>query len=121
IRCALTLNHTHRAEPRYRASQMVVEGTGGAARLTWGVNLAYPTGPADTMEVAVDGDWQDVALRGSWFTTAFEGPMSHLQRYVAAEDATLVTGVDDAIKTMALVEACYTSSATGGTPIPTLG
>jgi predicted dehydrogenase len=118
IRCALILNHTHRAEPRYRASQMVVEGTSGAARLTWGVNLAYPTGPADTMEVAVGGDWQDVPLRGSWFTTAFEGPMSNLQRYVAGEDSVLVTGVDDAIKTMALVEACYTSSATGGTPIP---
>jgi predicted dehydrogenase len=118
IRCALTLNHTHRPGPRYRASQMVVEGTGGAARLTWGVNLAYPAGPADTMEVATGGDWQDVPLRGSWFTIAFEGPMSNLQRYVAGEDSVLVTGVDDAIKTMALVEACYTSSATGGTPIP---
>jgi predicted dehydrogenase len=118
IRCTLTLNHTHRAGPRYRASQMIVEGTRGAARLTWGVNLAYPTGPADTMEVAVGGDWKDVPLRGSWFTTAFEGPMSNLQRFVAGEDAVLVTGVDDAIKTMAVVEACYTSSAEGGTPIP---
>jgi len=118
IRCALTLNHTHRMGPRHRASQMIVEGMRGAARLTWGVNLAYPTGPADTMEVAVNGDWRDVALRGSWFTTAFEGPMSNLQRYVAGEDSVLVTGVDDAIKTMALVEACYTSSAEGGTPIP---
>jgi predicted dehydrogenase len=118
IRCALTLNHTHRAGPRYRASQMVVEGMRGAARLTWGVNLAYPTGPADTMEVAADGGWQNVPLRGSWFTTAFEGPMSNLQRFVAGEDPVLVTGVNDAIKTMALVEACYTSSATGGTPIP---
>jgi predicted dehydrogenase len=117
IRCALTLNHTHRMGPRHRASQMIVEGMRGAARLTWGVNLAYPTGPADTMEVAVNGDWRDVALRGSWFTTAFEGPMSNLQRYVAGEDSVLVTGVDDAIKTMALVEACYTSSAEGGTPI----
>jgi hypothetical protein len=26
--------------------------------------------------------------------------------------------VDDAIKTMAVVEACYESSAAGGTPIP---
>lgn len=114
IRCSLTLNHTHRAGPRYRASQMIVEGTRGAARLTWGVNLAYPTGPADTMEVAEAGDWRNVALRGSWFTAAFEGPMSNLQRYVAGEDSVLVSGVDDAIKTMALVEACYTSSAAGG-------
>jgi predicted dehydrogenase len=118
IRCSLTLNHTHRAGPRYRASQMVVEGTHGAARLTWGVNLAYPAGPPDTMEVAVDGTWRDVPLRGSWFTTAFEGPMSNLQRFVAGEDSVLVSSVDDAIRTMALVEACYTSSASGGTPIP---
>ena len=59
-------------------------------------------------------------LRGSWFTEAFEGPMSNLQRFVAGEDTTLVGPVDDAIKTMALVEACYESSARGGTPIPSL-
>jgi predicted dehydrogenase len=118
VRCSLTLNHTHRAGPRYRASQMIVEGERGAARLTWGVNLAYPSGPPDTMEVALDGDWRGVPLRGSWFTAAFEGPMSNLQRFVAGEDALLLSGVDDAIKTMAVVEACYTSSAHGGTPIP---
>lgn len=118
IRCSLTLNHTHRAGPRYRASEMTVEGTRGAARMTWGVNLAYPGGPADTMETAIDGPWRGVPLRGSWFTAAFEGPMSNLQRFVAGEDAVLVSAVDDAIKTMALVEACYTSSASGGTEIP---
>ena len=118
VRCSLTLNHTHRAGPRYRASQMTVEGERGAARLTWGVNLAYPTGPPDTMEVALDGEWRDVPLRGSWFIAAFEGPMSNLQRFIAGEDAVLLSGVDDAIKTMAVVEACYTSSAHGGTPTP---
>ena len=55
IRCSLVLNHTHRAGPQYRASQLIVEGLRGAARLTWGVNLSYPSGPADTMEVAIDG------------------------------------------------------------------
>jgi predicted dehydrogenase len=118
IRCSLTLNHTHRAGPRYRASQMVVEGLRGAARLTWGVNLAYPSGPPDTLEVAVGDVWQDIPLRGSWFPQAFEGPMSNLQRFVAGEDVVLVSGVDDAIRTMALVEACYTSSESGATPIP---
>jgi predicted dehydrogenase len=120
LRCSLTLNHTHRAGPRYRASEMIVEGDRGAARLTWGVNLAYPVGPPDTMEITNGGEWRDVPLRGSWFTTAFEGPMSNLQRVVAGEDAVLVSGVDDAIKTMAVVEACYTSSAHGGTPIPSV-
>jgi predicted dehydrogenase len=118
VRCSLTLNHTHRAGPRYRASQMMVEGVSGAARLTWGVNLDYPEGPPDTMELSLDGDWTDVPLRGSWFTTAFEGPMSNLQRFVAGEDAALVSSVDDAIRTMAVVEACYTSSEHGATSIP---
>jgi len=118
LRCSLTLNHTHRAGPRYRASEMMVEGLNGAARLTWGVNLDYPTGPPDTMEIAREGAWTEIPLRGSWFTAAFEGPMSNLQRVVAGEDRALVSPVDDAIRTMAVVEACYTSSASGGTPIP---
>jgi len=118
IRCALTLNHTHRAAARDRASQLLIEGVAGAARLTWGVNLDYPHGPPDTMEIARGGEWTSVPLRGSWFPTAFEGPMSNLQRVMAGEDAALVSPVDDAIRTMALVEACYVSSASGGTPIP---
>ena len=118
IRCSLTLNHTHRAGPRHRASQIAVDGTRGSARLTWGVNLDYPAGPPDTMEVACGADWRTVPLRGSWFIDAFEGPMSNLQRVVSGEETVLVGSVDDAIKTMALVEACYTSSQHGGTPIP---
>jgi len=70
------------------------------------------------MEVARDRGWTAVPLRGSWFTAAFEGPMSNLQRFVSGEDRVLVSSVDDAIRTMALVEACYTSSASGGTPVP---
>jgi len=82
------------------------------------VNLAYPSGPHDTLEVNTGGGWTEISLRGSWFTEAFEGPMSNLQRYVAGEDDALVGSVHDAIKTMAVVEACYLSSANGGTPIP---
>jgi hypothetical protein len=59
-----------------------------------------------------------VSLRGSWFIEAFEGPMSNLQRFAAGEDTVLMGSVDDAIKTMALTEACYQSSEQGGTPIP---
>jgi len=118
LRCSLMLNHTHMSNGRHRASMFKVEGTGGAAVLTMGVNLDYPAGPPDQLEVALEGgSWQPVPLRGSWFTAAFEGPMSNLQRFVAGDDATLVSPVEDAIKTMALVEACYRSSATGNTPI----
>jgi len=118
IRCSLVLNHTHKADSTHKTSQIVVEGTAGAARVTWGVTLHYPSGPPDTMQVTSNRAWIDVPLRGSWFTEAFEGPMSNLQRFIAGEDATLVGAVDDAIKTMAVVEACYESSRHGGTPIP---
>jgi predicted dehydrogenase len=118
VRCSLVLNHTHRAGPKYRASELMVEGMHGAARLTWGVNLSYPSGPKDTMETSSGGEWTSVPLRGSWFIEAFEGPMSNLQRFAAGEDSVLVGSVEDAIKTMALVEACYQSSERGGTPIP---
>jgi hypothetical protein len=70
------------------------------------------------MHVTEDGTWHPVPLRGSWFTEAFEGPMSNLQRFAAGEDRELVGSVDDAVKTMALVEACYASSESGGTAIP---
>jgi hypothetical protein len=46
--------------------------------------------------------------------------MSNLQRFIAGEDRALVSPVDDAILTMALVEACYQSSAGGSTPIPSV-
>jgi predicted dehydrogenase len=119
LRCSLLLNHTHQQNAGHRASLLKVEGTHGAAQLTMGVNIDYPNGPPDTLEVAIGrGPWQSVELRGSWFIDAFEGPMSNLQRFVAGEDAALVSPVDDAIKTMALVEACYRSSDAGGTPIP---
>jgi predicted dehydrogenase len=119
IRCSLALNHTHRHDMTHRASWMKIEGTAGAAIATMGVNLEYPNGLPDRLEISRTGEgWTDVPLRGSWFTEAFEGPMSNLQRFVGGEDAALVSPVDDAIRTMAVVEACYQSSAAGGTPIP---
>jgi predicted dehydrogenase len=122
LRCSLALNHTHRGDARHRASMFKVEGTSGSAVLTMGVNLDYPSGPPDELEIAFDGGaWESVPLRGSWFTEAFEGPMSNLQRFVTGEDAALVSPVDDAIKTMSLVEACYRSSEAGGLQLDAAG
>ena len=119
IRCSLTLNHTHYCGTEQRASFLKLEGSNGAALLTLGVNLDYPHGPPDGFEIApAGGGWSSVPLRGSWFTEAFEGPMSNLQRFVAGEDEALVSPVEDAIRTMAIVEACYESSARGSVPIP---
>lgn len=119
LRCSVTTNHAHRFGTRHAASELKLEGVDGAARLVMGVNLDYPKGRPDSLELCTPGgEWQDVPLVGSWFVDAFLGPMSNLQRFVAGEDAVLETRVDDALRTMALVEACYVSSAAGGTPIP---
>jgi predicted dehydrogenase len=120
IRCSLTMNHAHMFGARHQMSQLQLEGRRGAAIAKMGVNLNYPAGEPDTLEIASEDSrgWSEIALRGSWFLEAFEGPMSNLQRFAAGEDPTLVSGVEDALRTMALVEACYESSAHGATPIP---
>src|SRR5262249_27460836 len=83
LRCSLTPNHTPRHDTTHRESMLKVEGTDGSALLTLGVNIDYPSGPPDSLEVATGGSaWTPVPLRGSWFTEAFEGPMSNLQRFV---------------------------------------
>jgi len=58
-----------------------------------------------------------VAIKGTWFPDAFIGTMANLMRYVEGSDKTLFTSVEDAIKTMAVVEAAYESSANGATAI----
>lgn len=118
IRASLTMNHAHRFGSKHAVSEIKLEGTRGAAIAKMGVNLNYPHGEPDALEIAADGQpWRSVALRGSWFLEAFEGPMANVQRHAAGEDAALASGVEDAIRTMALVEACYASSANGATPI----
>jgi predicted dehydrogenase len=120
IRCSLTMNHAHTFGGRYGMSQLKLEGRRGAAIARMGVNLNYPAGEPDTLEIASEesNGWSDIPLRGSWFLEAFEGPMSNLQRFATGEDSSLVSGVEDALRTMAVVEACYESSAHGATPIP---
>ena len=49
-----------------RASQMIVEGLDGAARVTWGVNLSYPAGPPDTLEVAPAAAFKGNKAKAVW-------------------------------------------------------
>jgi predicted dehydrogenase len=120
--CRVTVStfHAHAPSSSHAMSELRIEGTRGAAVAKMGVNLAYPVGEPDTLEIWTRGagHFEIVPLRGSWFTEAFEGPMSNLQRFATGEDARLVSPVEDAVKTMALVEACYLASAAPGTAIP---
>lgn len=116
VRCSLSTNHHHNAGPDHQVSEVTVEGTMGSAIYQMGVNLDYPQGRPDTLKLAqVGGPWTEIPLVGSWFPDAFRGPMSNLQRFLAGEDNRLVSPVQDAWRTMALVEACYLSNDGRGT------
>lgn len=115
VRCTISTNHQHDFGPQHQASHLRVEGTRGAAVARLGVNLNYPRGLPDTLSVHVGREeWRQVGLAGSWFPDAFRGPMCNLQRFIAGEDDVLLTHIDDAWKTMAVVEACYECDRCGG-------
>jgi len=118
-RVSLSLNHNYAHGEHGQSAMFKFEGTQGVMWVQLGVMLDYPKGRPDTVEVKLDGqDWENLQVKGSWFPEAFIGPMSNLQRHAAGEDASLVTTVRDVLRTMALVEAAYISSASGGTPLP---
>jgi predicted dehydrogenase len=119
VRCALSINHDHVFGRKHQACEFRVCGTEGAAYLQLGVNLDYPKGEPDILQIYPKGGegWVDVPLKGTWFPDAFVGRMANLQRFVAGQDTELVSPVEDAWNTMALVEAAYQSSAAPATPL----
>jgi len=119
VRCALSINHDHVFGRKHQTCEFRICGTQGAAYLQLGVNLDYPRGEPDILEIyPKDGQgWISVPLRGAWFPDAFVGRMANLQRYASGEDAELVSSVEDAWTTMALVEAAYQSSAAPATQL----
>ncbi len=120
VRCSLAVNHHHNFGPDFEAADIKVEGLKGAAIAQIGVLRDYPNGMNDVLKLNLGDGWKDVPLCGNWFIDAFTGPMANLQRVIAEEDDHLVSGVEDSIATMALVEAAYRSSESGGEPIPSL-
>ena len=119
LRVLLSINHHHDFGRNFQDAAFRVEGSEGAAMAKLGLLLDYPTGEPDELWLAgKGGPWRHVPLQGGWFPDAFIGPMANLQRYATGEDERLATSVEDAWRTMALVEACYTSNTSPGTPVP---
>lgn len=124
LRANVTTHHHHEFGRRHQESYVKWEGTRGAIKAQLGVNLNYPQGEADWLEYCLleEGqrpEWKAVTIEGTWFPDAFIGTMSSLMRFVEGSSNELPTSVDDAFRTMALVEAAYQSSESGGTVIPT--
>jgi len=85
-----------------------------------GVNLDYPDGGPDRLEVALKRALMAGRCRSAarGLRKPSKGRCPICSASATGEDHALVSPVADAIKTMALVEACYHSSAGVRTPIP---
>lgn len=118
LRAVLSINHNHDFGREFQNATIRFEGTQGCILVKLGLLLNYPNGEPDEFWFSESGkDWQQVELQGSWFPDAFIGVMSNLQRFDAGEDTELLTRVDDAVETMNLIEACFTSNQTQATPL----
>ena len=119
-RAVVSTYHHHAAPEGHDASHLRIEGTRGTIVARLGVNLDYPRGRADTLELSQDGGaWRSIPVEGNWFPHAFEGPMANLQRLATGAATAIESELDDAWRTMALVETCYKSAA-GGEETPEL-
>jgi len=123
VRANIMTNHAHIYGAEKQQSYIKWEGAKGAIQATAGLNMDYPKGRPDAFEYVLldeqaEPQWKSIPVEGSWFPDAFIGTMSSLMRYVNGETDVLPTSVEDAFETMAVVEAAYISSESGGTPIP---
>jgi predicted dehydrogenase len=125
LRATVTTNHAHDFGLRHQESYIKWEGTRGTIKTQLGLLMDYPRGVRDYLEVcsfeagSTAREWREEPLAGSWFPHAFIGTMSGVMRHANGEAGAPPTRVEDAARTMALVEAAYESSAHGATPIPT--
>ncbi len=123
VRANIQTNHSHRYGSKHQESYFKWEGTKGAIKARMGLLMNYPKGAPDCFEYCqlnedgTPGEWQEIALEGSWFPEAFIGAMAQVMRHVEGSLDTMPTSVEDALKTMACVEAAHTSSRDGGVPI----
>jgi predicted dehydrogenase len=122
LRATITTNHQHAYGLLHQESYIKWEGSKGAIKAKMGLLMNYPTGVPDELAVCVlqadhDPVWQPIVVEGSWFPDAFIGTMASVMRYVEGSADSMPTAVEDALQTMALVDAACRSSEAGGTPI----
>jgi predicted dehydrogenase len=122
LRSVISTNHHHEYGSKHQESYVKWEGSRGAIMARMGVNLNYPKGVPDEFEYCIleedaEPQWHSVELPGNWFPDAFMGTMGSVLRYVEGSADHIPTSVDDAYRTMALVDAACRSSQSGGTPI----
>jgi predicted dehydrogenase len=122
VRANIQTNHGHAYGPKHQESYAKWEGTRGAIKTRLGVLLDYPRGLPDRFEyVEIEEgkppEWKKRKLRGSWFPEAFMYSMASVMSYLDGATRTLPTSVEDAFRTMAVVEAAYESTTGGATRV----
>lgn len=124
LRANITTNHGHDFRLNHAESYVKWEGTRGAIKARLGLLINYLRAEPDGLEYCqvdaneVPGEWQSIPLSGNWYPHAFVGTMASVMRFANGETTELPTRVEDAFRTMAVVEAAYESNAHGATPIP---
>lgn len=118
LRGLMSINHNHQNGRQFQSAWFRFEGTEGAMMVKLGVCYDYPKGEADELWFCrTGGVWEQIPLQGSWFSESFMGPMRNVQRAASGEDRHLHSGVEDAYRTMALVEACFRSMERPAEPL----
>jgi len=115
LRANILTNHCHVYGQQHQHSFIKLEGTRGAIRIQMGVLINYPHGVPDKLEYVTleDGqpqEWKTINLQGSWFPHAFIGSMQEMVEVAQGVKAVPGNSVEDAIYTMACVEAAYRSN-----------
>jgi predicted dehydrogenase len=122
LRANILTNHGHVYGQQHQHSYIKLEGTKGAIRIHMGVLMNYPSGEADKLEYTVlnngqPGEWKAIPLEGTWFPHAFAGSMQQVMQAASGNIATPDNSVEDAIHTMACVEAAYLSQGKRSVPL----
>jgi predicted dehydrogenase len=122
-RATVNTSHCHSFGIEKQRAEIKFEGTEGAISIKMGSLINYPQGVEDSFEWVTkqhgrNPTWEKEILIGSWFPDAFSGPMSEVLHVAAGHKEHADNSVEDAIHTMACVEAAYMSIRAGGTRLP---
>jgi predicted dehydrogenase len=120
LRANILTNHCHSFGYQNQESYIKIEGTKGAIKISLGVLIDYPRGVPDKFEYILlndngeASDWKELEIQGGWFPHAFIGSMAQVMMAMDGIIDKPNNSVEDAIQTMACVEAAYLSSEKGG-------
>jgi predicted dehydrogenase len=111
LRATILTFHAHPGGTKHQESYLKVEGTEGVAKLQMGLNLNYPDGGDDYLEVWTKetGAWNLEPFEGSWFPHAYRGPMTAMMEWARGGVAPS-TEIHQSLKTMRLVDTAYRRS-----------